>query len=196
LHAQVSASTAAEAVRRFHAAVAQERAAFVLFFCSSSYDPAVIAQEMTRLFGAVPVVGCSTAGEIGPNGYGTTTLSGASFPASDFAATARAFPVDHFAAETGHLLAQELLEELELLAPGAEARNTFAFMTIDGLSVPEEPVTRMLQAALGDIPLIGGSAGDDLRFIGTRVFCGGVSRERSAVLLLVSTPLPFKPFMT
>jgi len=83
---------------------------------------------------------------------------------------------------------------LEQLDPSADATNTFAFLLIDGLSVREEPVARSLQAALGGIPLVGGSAGDSVRFGETHVYHDGAFRMDSAVVTLVSTTRPFQTF--
>jgi hypothetical protein len=73
-----------EAAREFHAAVAQPDMALVIFFCSNEYDPDVLAEELQRLFSGTQLIGCSTAGEIGPAGYRTHSLTGASFPAGIF----------------------------------------------------------------------------------------------------------------
>ena len=64
--AQSCAPEARDAARAFHAAVEQPDMALVIFFCSSEYDLEVLAEEMKRLFAGVQVVGCTTAGEIGP----------------------------------------------------------------------------------------------------------------------------------
>src|SRR5664280_2958940 len=39
------------------------------FFCSVDYDLGDLASEMNRQFDGVRVVGCTTAGEVGPAGY-------------------------------------------------------------------------------------------------------------------------------
>jgi hypothetical protein len=57
-------------------------------------------------------------------------------------------------------------------------------------------VAHALQNELGKIPLIGGSAGDDLQFVDTQIFFGDKFYSNSAVLLLVMTTLPFKIFKT
>jgi hypothetical protein len=69
-------------------------------------------------------------------------------------------------------------------------------LLIDGLSMREEPVTRALQSALGGLPLIGGSAGDGVNFNRTHVYFEGRFHSDSAILILVTTPLPFKLFKT
>ena len=48
--AQSCATDASEAVREFHAGVAQPDMALVIFFCSSEYDLEVLAEEMRTLF--------------------------------------------------------------------------------------------------------------------------------------------------
>lgn len=195
--AQVSAPDTRDAVRRFHAAVSLPDMALVSFFCSPEYDREAVVAELAACFGDVPVVGCTTAGEIGPAGYRTSTIAGASFAAADFAAVSRCIPsLKDFGVAEGRTVVQELLQELESRAPSARADNSFAFLMIDGLSVREEPVAHILQSALGRIPLVGGSAGDSLNFGTTWVYCDGCFRADSAVLVLVSTPLPFRPLMT
>ena len=77
--AQSLAANAREAVREFHAGVVQPDMALVLFFCSSDYDLDAMADEMRQRFAGVTVVGCTTAGEIGPAGYCDRSLSGVSF---------------------------------------------------------------------------------------------------------------------
>jgi hypothetical protein len=81
LTAQSCAAEAQQAVQEFHAAVAQPDAELVIFFCSSEYDLDVLVTEINHLFAEVQVVGCTTAGEIGPAGYRSHSLSGAIFAA-------------------------------------------------------------------------------------------------------------------
>lgn len=195
--AQSCATDAREAVREFHAAVVRPDMALVIFFCSSEYDLEVLAEEMRGLFAGVQVVGCTTAGEIGPAGYREHSLAGASFPAGGFnAVSGRIDRLQQFEIATGRAFTQELLQRLESHAPQADSDNSFALLLIDGLSVREEPVTRTLQSALGRLPLVGGSAGDGLNFGSTHVYFEGRFYSDSAILILVTTRLPFKLFKT
>jgi len=195
--AQSCATDARDAVREFHAAVAQPDMALVIFFCSSEYDLDSLAVEMKHLFDGVQVVGCTTAGEIGPAGYQDHSLSGASFPASSFSAVSgRIDHLQQFRFDTGHAFAQQLLQSLESHAPQADPDNSFALLLIDGLSVREETVVRTFQSGLGRLPLIGGSAGDGLHFEDTHVYFEGGFYSDSAILVLVYTQLPFRIFKT
>ncbi|WP_219061599.1 FIST N-terminal domain-containing protein [Pseudomonas sp. UMAB-08] len=193
--AQSFASDTREAVREFHAGVVQHDMALVLFFCSPTYDREIVAQEMARLFPGVDVVGCSTAGEIGPVGYCTDSITGVSFPGSDFVAVVGA--IDHLQQlEAAKVMefAQQQLQRLTIKAPGVADPSGFALLLTDGLSVREEPLTNALQRSLGKLPLIGGSAADALSFGHTYVYFDGAFHSDSAAVVLLSTPLPFKLF--
>ena len=195
--AQSCATDARQAVQEFHAAVVQPEMALVVFFCSSEYDLELLAAEMNRLFAGVQVVGCTTAGEIGPSGYRAHTLSGLSFAAGDCVAVSGLLEnLGQFTIAGGHGFAQALLQRLEHQAPQANSKNSFALLLIDGLSVREEQVAHALQYALGNIGLFGGSAGDDLNFAKTFLFSEGRFYSDSAVLVLINTSLPFTLFKT
>jgi hypothetical protein len=185
------------AAREFHAAVAQPDMALVVFFCSGQYDLGALASELNRLFAGVQMVGCTTAGEFGPAGYRDRSISGASFPAAGFAATSgRLRALQRFEVGQAQLLARELVRTLDRIEPAAAPANTFALMLIDGLSVREEAVTRALRAPLGGIQLVGGSAGDGLRFGESYVYFDGGFHDDSAAVVLVTTSVPFTTFKT
>jgi hypothetical protein len=193
------AARAADAARDFHAQVRQDDMALVVFFCSNAYDRDDLAAELNLLFGDTPVVGCTTAGEIGPAGYCDHSISGASFASADFAvAVGRLDDLQGFDTSRGCLLAQDLLIEIGSSATDAArpGDDMFAMLLIDGLSVREEHVTRSIHAILRDVPLVGGSAGDGLEFGRTWVFHDRAFHTDSAVVVLVRTPLPFHAFKT
>ena len=192
---QSCAADAATAVAEFCAAVGQPDMGLVVFFCSSDYDLAVVAAEMNRRFAGVAVVGCTSAGEIGPAGYRDHSLTGFSLPGGACAAaTGLLGRLQEFDMTNGHAFARDLAEQLDERGVGLDHR--FAFLLIDGLSVREEAVAQTCQAGLGLIPLFGGSAGDDLHFARTWVFHDGAFHGDAAVLMLVATSFPLKIFKT
>ena len=194
---QSSATDACQAVAEFHAAVNQPDMALVIFFCSSEYELDVLAAEMNRLFAGVHVVGCTTAGEIGPLGYLRHSLSGASFPkGSNRVVSGLLENLSQFEITKGQDFVQSLLQSLESQSPKVCPEHCFALLMIDGMSIREEPVAHTLQYALGEIPLFGGSAGDDQKFARTHVFSDGQFHSDSAVLILVNTIFPFRIFKT
>ena len=168
----------------------------MLFFCSSRYDREALAAEMAAAFAGVPVVGCTTAGEIGPAGCREHSLAGVSFAASVCTpAIGRLEGLGAFRSADGVAVAQDLRRRLGDLVGGGEP-NLFAFLLVDGLFGHEEQVAHALQEGLGDIPLVGGSAGDSLDFEGTYIYCDGRFSRDAAVLVLAATPLPITEFKT
>lgn len=178
------------AVAELHEAIVQPKAALVVFFCSSRFDLDALAREINARFAGVPVIGCTTAGEIGPAGYHSGTLSGFSIPARGFtAATTCIDGLDDF----DDICARETTAAL-LHAVDGRPEHSFAFLLADGLCGREERLTFLLQRALGDVALVGGSAGDDQRFAATRVFAEGHFCSDRAVLATVTTTRPFTVF--
>ena len=194
---QSTATDSRSAARELHGAIAQDNAELIIFFCSSEYDLDALADEMNRLFTGVPVVGCTSAGEIGPSGYRDRSLSGISFPASAFTAVIASMDdLANFNITEGQAAGHALLQELRKLAPDAGPDDSFAFLLIDGLSVREEQAARAFQNGIGKIRLFGGSAGDDVQFKSTWVFHDGAFHPNASALILVTTSLPFKIFRT
>jgi len=188
------ATSAATAVAEFHAQVAQAELAAVLFFCSPSYNLEALAEAMREHFPEVTLVGCTTAGEIGPLGYAKRSLSGVSFAAGNFTADASLLPcLADFEIADGQEFAKAALNRLEQQT--SEGKR-FAMLLIDGLSLREEPVTHALQEGLGAIPLFGGSAADELRFHRTQVFHDGHFHDDAAVLLLMASRPSFRLLRT
>ena len=66
----------------------------------------------------------------------------------------------------------------------------FGLLMIDGLCRREEVVVATVDAALGDLPVLGGSAGDGLRFGRTHLALDGESHPESAIFCLVASAFP------
>ena len=74
-----TSTDAATAARELFEAIYDPNAALTIFYCSPSYDLEVLGPALHRLFGDVPLIGCTTAGEITPLGYLEGSLTGVSF---------------------------------------------------------------------------------------------------------------------
>ncbi|NJA06168.1 FIST domain containing protein [Methylococcaceae bacterium WWC4] len=195
--AHSSAVDPTTAVNELHAGLVQERLAAVIFFCSADYDRTALAAALSLAFKDLPVVGCTTAGEIGPAGLCERSLVGVGFSASVCGAVGGLLgDLRSLSAEQTKDFAQSRLNALLDLAPYACSSNSFGFLLIDGLSLKEEPVALDIQRMLGNIPLVGGSAGDGLRFQDTWVYWGGAFHPNHAVMLLISTTLPVYAYRT
>ena len=195
--AHTLARDACDAVREFHAAVVQPDMALVVFFCSSDYDLEQLGAAMKHAFAGVEVVGCTTAGEIGPAGYIAGSLCGVSFAASQFTAVCGCIErLQQFTIPAGQDFGQELLRRMARRAPTTCGRNSFALLFIDGMSAREEPVARAVQSVLGGIALVGGSAASSGEGVAPGVYYDGRFARDRAVVALLSTPLPVRLFET
>ena len=182
------------AVRELHAQISQPDAALVVVFCSTAYPRPVLAEALQHHFGDVPMIGCTTAGELGASGYQTGGITGFSLPAAEFTvATARLDGLDDVSLDAGQHCVDALLTQMP---PVTDGQERFALLLVDGLSQREEPVAYALQRALGRTPLVGGSAGDGLHFGRSWVYHDGAFHTRSAVLALVSTRRRSRVFKT
>ncbi|KUI97481.1 FIST N-terminal domain-containing protein [Vibrio sp. MEBiC08052] len=191
------APDAATAVLELRTQICQPQMALVIFFCSSNYDLPQLTTAINQHFPDVLVVGCTTAGEIGPAGYLNHSLTGISFSATCCTAVVGHLDqLQSFDISYGRSFAQDLLRQLESSASYIETNRNFGFLLIDGLSVREEPVTHALQDGLGSVRMFGGSAGDELKFEQTWVFADGQFHTDSAALVLINTALAFHLFKT
>lgn len=189
----------AEAFARAVASEAEATdAAFALVFFSQALMPATALAAALRLHCPhLHHAGCSTAGEITPAGLEERHVVATLFPAASFAAVSRMMTNISSAGMADITREVESLRRsLRDQSDGATAGRVFALCFIDGMSFAEEATTSAIHWGLDDIPLIGGSAGDDLKFETTALISNGVAASDSAIVVLVSTEIPFEVFKT
>lgn len=167
--------------------------ACVVFFCCTQYDLKALSKQLEALFGETPVVGCTTAGEITPLGYQKGSITGFSLPGSEFSVGTclikelASFSVEQVKGKIEHLVG---MVKARAIAPFE--KNSFAISLLDGLSIKQEEILQAIDRSMSEIPLVGGSAGDDLLFHDTHVYYQGEFHSNAAVIIIVNTPLPFK----
>jgi hypothetical protein len=185
------------AASEIYAQIRQDHTGLAMVFMSPTHDREALARQFQHDFSAIPLIGCTTAGEIGPLGYTDGGLSGFSLSERDIVCeigvlegVSRQKPRD--AQAFAFDLRQRLVKRLAAFNP----KRCFALLLIDGLCVREEIVARAVYDGLGGIPLVGGSSGDGLDFRQTWVMWDGRFYTDAAVLLVASTPHPIEPFKT
>jgi hypothetical protein len=189
-------------VNAFARTVAAEAAAIdagfaLLFFSQSLVDAVALSDALGTHAPGLAYAGCSTAGEITPRGLEEGHVVAMLFPSSSFSAASTM--VDNLSSSgmdriTGEV--EALKRSLRGRSGHEPAKSTFALCFIDGLSYAEEAVTSAIHWGLDDIPLIGGSAGDDLKFETTRLISNGKVASDSAIIVLIATEIPFHVFKT
>ncbi|MFO7648496.1 nitric oxide-sensing protein NosP [Halomonas sp. 3H] len=178
-------------------ALRHESLGFVLFFCSAEYPLAALSAALDEAFDGVPVAGCTTAGEISPQGYERGCIVAIGLDRRDFAVScALVEDLEGFDLLRAQGLVEGLLEECRRRAVAPLGEHSFALTLLDGLSSCEEQVLATLDAALGRIPSFGGSAGDDNRLAHTHVHAGRRFHDQAAVVVMINTRLPFEVFTT
>lgn len=167
----------------------------ILFHTSTVFDLDEVASEMSRLFCQIPVVGCTSAGEFNQSGYGTEKLLAIAFLKSEFSiATALVKNLGDVNFDKAHDIASTLRNTLQKREIRHETEQHFVVSMLDGLSRHEEHFLEIFASAFGNIPHLGGSAGDDLKLNATYVYYEGQFYQDAAVLLLVGTSKPFTVF--
>lgn len=167
----------------------------VLVFVSPVYDAAAFASALQQHFHDTPVYGCTTSGELTPEGENEGGVVAVGFRACNFSIVAQPISdLSQFQVEQGRALCFDMLGKMQARVPGAARSKMFGLLLIDGLCRREEAVISAIYSALDDIPVVGGSAGDGLRFEKTYVIEGGAAHSDAALLLLFHTELPFQLF--
>ena len=150
----------AQAARELFEGIYHPEASLGVFFCSTDYDLHALERELNARFAGMPLIGCTSAGEITPAGYSSAASSASPWPGpTSSRSRRRSHNLRNFSIADGH---DHRPVAAPRTGPGVgrpSADNTFAFLLIDGLCKCEEVVLSAISSALGDIPLFGGSSG-------------------------------------
>lgn len=173
--------------------VAQMRMAFgaddpeqIFLFMSPSGDLGALGAACSTHFPQSRIVGCTTAGEIGPGGYLDDHLVAIALPRRHF--RTRNVLIQNLDALEPQALIDELVQErIGLTRENPDRPNGFAFLLVDGMSLREDMLAGTIAPALGTFPVFGGSAGDGMRFEETRVLLDGKLYTNAAVLTFAVT---------
>lgn len=185
------------AARELSASLMGDGLGFVLFFCSTEYDLQSLGQALDQEFSGIQLAGCTTAGEITPDGYGQGCITAVGFGDQHFRIAARLIlDIENFTVLHAQDLVSDLLRDCRAEAIAPIKGNTFALTLLDGLSSLEERVLEALNTAFGSIRNFGGSAGDDRRLSDTYVYFGGRFYTDAAIVVVVNTLCDFDVFTT
>lgn len=166
----------------------------ILFaFHSTRQDSAALSTGLAEYFPDCLIVGSSTAGEWmnSRHQHDTLVLSGICKPEIRWS-VAVAEQLDQFDDHDADRLCNSLLNQLGIHFTDLNPEHYFCLSLIDGLSKCEENIISMISTRLANTPLLGGSAGDDLKFENTYVLANGKSYQNAAVFVLAESRLPFK----
>lgn len=159
----------------------------LIVFCSDRYDLDALASSLCDIAGDdVPVIGCSTAGEIATSGPGDAGVVVVAFGGEGFAASAAC------ARDASRRLRAAGAEVASAVEDVSSYPHRVLLLLSDGLAGDQMEVVRGAYGVTGAaVPLVGGCAGDDLRMVATRQIFGRevMSGAVVGVALGSTTPL-------
>jgi hypothetical protein len=181
--ASLDCATAARDLRR---ELDADGASIVIFFCSPDYHIEELGVTLGRAITA-PLVGCTTAGQLGQTGYVSGGITAVSLRSAHLRATL--YPIETLSnsehvSEVGYRAVASMIGR-------APFTRTVGLLLLDGLANAEELVTATLHQSLGEVPLVGGSAAAACGAPATFVYDGRSFRSGAGVLALLDTTLPF-----
>lgn len=174
-----------DGLERLVQALAPCQPTLVLIFASDATLLAPLSRDLARhLPEGCRIVGCSSAGEIGPEGYCANTVTAVGFPAQSFRADVcilrqqDQIPVSRWMSE---------LRQFRANFAADTERAAFGVLLADGNARHEDVLVATLDAAIPGVPVVGGSAADGLRFGRTCQVVDGEQHLDCAIFVLIET---------
>ncbi len=166
-------------------ALVHDDAKLLIVFCSESADLAVVVAQISSRSGGVPLIGCSTAGEIATDGPADASVVVAGLGGEGFSvATAVA------EGASGDLRAAGA-KAAGCLASVEDRPHRLLLLLTDGLAGDQQEIVRGAYGVLGaGIPLVGGCAGDDLKMTATFQLSGDRVLTDSVVAAGIASDAP------
>lgn len=161
---------------------------FLLLFVPAALDRDQIELAMGQAFAGVPVFGCTSAGQITPDGYESDALLAIAFPKAHFRCASMLIP------RLNPLPIRQIAEDLRRLSdrfPRTGQWRRLGLTIADGLSKQEDMLVSTIVSSLEDLPFFGGSAGDALEFKETFVLHSGRFHRDAAIVILIETDMEF-----
>jgi hypothetical protein len=158
----------------------------LIVFCWDGYDLEALSAGVREVSGAVPLIGCTTAGEIATDGPGddgvvVTAIGGSGFSVATAAAEICDDDLRGASAE-----AAGCLERLESRA------NRVLLLLTDGLAGDQQEIVRGAYSVVGaEVPLVGGCAGDGLKMHATFQLHEGRVLRNAVVAAAIASDSPF-----
>lgn len=167
----------------------------LIYFSKTRYSADDVIALVADNAASLPYAACSTAGELTPAGLDEGRVLVLLFPRSHF----NVLPLRLTATDDGRLenIASHVnAAKNSFVEQHGKLGRVFAMCLMDGASFMEEAMTAAIHWGLDDVPLLGGSAGDELNFLKTDLILNGEILDDNGILMLMHTDLPIEIFKT
>ncbi|MBU0982142.1 FIST C-terminal domain-containing protein [Patescibacteria group bacterium] len=179
-----------EAVKELKNSFSSAENKFVLYFASSIFLPDELAAEMQSAFPDSKLLGCSTAGEITSGKVLKNSLVAMSFGSSELE-DVEVTVIERVKEEDNVKKAFEKFEKhFGEEVKQMDVEKYVGIILFDGMVGAEEKIMDIVGDST-NLTIIGGSAGDDVKFKETHVFVDGKSYMDAAVVALLKTKQGF-----
>ena len=164
---------------------------FILVYFSTKQNPEQLATTVAEIFPNAQIAGCSTSGEfLDDQRYeDSLVILGISSPKMRWQVGVLE-NIDKFNPAQADQLIDQLTKGINNNTE-LNKKHNFCIVLQDGLAMREELITAALTTKLDPVPLLGGSAGDDLKFQQTSQIANGKAFTRSVVVILGYSEIPF-----
>ncbi|MGK0289478.1 MAG: hypothetical protein ACI86H_000923 [bacterium] len=164
-----------------------ETPSFALLYLDQKHDLDIVTSELNQKFSGMPWIGCTTSGEITPEGIqegGMVLMAGdqefkAVVASTDGAKTAPQQAAKNLAKQLKNDAVEEMPHQVVIVhAPGSTVQE----------SGWEFQIFPILQKELGEnVQIVGGSAGDSLTFLGSQVITNNLCSDNGLVALRIGS---------
>lgn len=190
-----SSRDVAEVARELYNNCYGQDAKIFMYFASTEYDFYYLTDELSKLIDEkCMLLGCTSSGEISSqSGITKGGVSAVAF--GDNSMEVEAVFLEEVS-KVPLMYRKEIIEKLESMGykEGEKAyKNLTGLLFVDGLVSAEEKLLSVLNSIFeGNLQLIGGSAGDDLKFEKTLLSFNGLVSEDVAVFAMIKTKKKMK----
>ena len=184
------AESAKEAVSEIKTALRVVQPKMILYFASSRYDPGELARQMKEAFSPAVVFGCSTAGELANTQMLKNSVVAMAMNANIIEDIRVATIRDLSRPDGVNQAFDEFEQHFKIPMRDLDFQKYVGIILFDGLAGAEERT----MGTIGDLTrvlFIGGSAGDDQKFVSTHVSANGNAYSNAAVIALLKPSVKF-----
>jgi hypothetical protein len=158
----------------------------IILFITPKCDIPNLMSCCEGVFPETYVMGCTTAGELGADGYQEGHIIAIGLPCDYFVTKAMLIEnVTEF--ESQPIIDRVIQNRVMMQQDFPDWPSEFNFILVDGLSVAEDSLMAGISTGFGPVQVFGGSAGDGTDFGQTFILFQGQIYQNAAVILQVRT---------
>ncbi len=164
----------------------------IFAFHSTHQNPSEVASNLAKRYPDSLIAGCTTAGEwrTGHHQSHSLVLSGISSSKMRWAVEI-VDSLAEFNERTAETVYKSLLNKLNIDRSDLTPKRHFCIGLLDGMTGLDGSAVAAMANELGNVPFLGGVAGDDLKFEQTHIIANGAAISGGAIFVMAESDEPF-----